>query len=709
MSRNARIITLLLLTQLNCSLPAALPELSSIEPIEFDEAAQRLVARGDAQLDYENTRIRADRITYYQDYALADAIGNVQISREGYRILADRLNFDVTENVFSAQLLRTGQWPFYVTGVSAGGSEESATFGGTTVYMGNPGSFTPNITADTISFENQESGFVEMEKATLRIGNVPFFYLPGYTYYINNPPYHFNADGGYNDFLGAYLQTTTLLPITSGLRLGANFDFYTERGVLAGPAAQYTYSSETQSMVGAFTSGYIQDQGDTDIDILRAPIDEERGFAEWRHKHHIGDRSTVTVNANYWTDSEVTRDFREDQYSNNQRPDTFAEAAYAGDNYILSAFGRFSPNDFQLIQERLPELRLDVLPTPIFNTGAYQRFSLSYVSLRENFDRVEPLITDVSESDRFDLTYRIQRPIALTDWLTLSPLAGARLTHYENQSADPLRVVLTDDSFTREVYELGFDLQANMFSQFDTKNETWQIDGLRHVVRPVVKYRYFSDPDAINEIAEIDREAFDLNRPILDLSDLRSVDSISETHLMRLGVENLFQTRAKGYGSRTLAALNFYQDVLFEKGTRYDGSSEDALNATWVELILSPAPWLKFDLATRFRTEDLSAEEVRTRTILSSGEIWQLGLSTDFLDEKLNQYRIDYIYRFNERYAMLADIQIDADKGQFTKTSLGMRTRIGNVWEVIYALTFNEETRRESEIEFSIRLRLAAQ
>ena len=54
----------------------ALPERSASQPVEYDEESQRLVARGDAQLDFENTRIRADRITYYQKLSLADARGN---------------------------------------------------------------------------------------------------------------------------------------------------------------------------------------------------------------------------------------------------------------------------------------------------------------------------------------------------------------------------------------------------------------------------------------------------------------------------------------------------------------------------------------------------------------------------------------------------------------------------------------------------------
>ena len=104
----------------------ALPELSSIQPLEYDEESQRLVARGDAQLDFENTRIRADRITYYQKLSLADARGNVAISRDGRRLIADRLSFESQENIFSVGIFRTGQWPYYVSGISAGGTIENA-------------------------------------------------------------------------------------------------------------------------------------------------------------------------------------------------------------------------------------------------------------------------------------------------------------------------------------------------------------------------------------------------------------------------------------------------------------------------------------------------------------------------------------------------------------------------------------------------------
>ena len=720
MPRNARFILLPLAATLPLALPAALPELSSIEPLEYDEDAQRLVARGDARLEIGDSRLTADRITYYREFSLADAEGDVAVDRSGYRLLAEELSFDLENSVFSADLPRTGRWPFYLSAVSGGGEPGKASLRGATLYYGEPAApFGLSISSDRVTYADGERPTVSFEGATLRLGNVPFFYVPGFTHTLGDaPPYFFDFGGGQDSQLGTHVQTTTMLPVTDWLRAGANLDLYSKRGVLAGPALQYLHRAPDQQVSGSLSTGYINDQEEPEPDIFGEPIDADRGFAEWRHRHHIGERFHMTASASYWSDSEVMRDFRETYFDQNQQPDTFAEAAYAGDNFIVSAFGRFRPNQFQLVRERLPELRFDYLPVPVLKTGAYHHFSASYVRLREDLDRFAPALDEETESDRFDLAYRLERPVPLTDWLTLTPLIGARVTHYANQSADPGAAAVfgpafspgtPEDSATREIAEAGFDLEARAYATYPTVNRTWSVDGLRHLVRPVLRYRYFSDPGTDGEIARIDRRVLTTERPVIDLADIRAADTITETHLARLGVENLFQTRAREYGSRTLAALNFYQDILFEKGTDLRGEAEDTFNATWVELVLHPAPWLKFDLGARMETESLTLDELRTRTTLISGEIWKLGLSTDLLNDRIDQYRLDFIYRFNERYALLTDVAFDAETGDFTRTGLGLRTRIGSTWEVTYAVTLREEARREDDVEFTVRVRLAGE
>ncbi len=689
---------------------AALPELSSLQPIEYDEASQRLVALGEAQLQLDESYLQADRITYYQAFGLADAEGNVELNRSGYRLLADRLSYDSEGQIFSVSDFRSGRWPFHLEGATAGGSTEAVSIQDGVLYYGNPGPFSINARAKEADYSSADGGEIKLKKTTFRIGKVPIFYLPAYTQSLDQPPYYLEVDGGFDDELGLYLQTTSLIPIKPWLRLGANFDIYTERGVLVGPTAQYIYNNDTHRIQGAINSGYIQDQGNTREDVLGREIDQERGFLEWRHKHHIGQRVTLTASTSYWSDSEVTRDFRDNYFEENRRPDNFVEGSYAGDNYFITAFSRFRPNDYELVQERLPEIRLDWLPTPLLSTSTYHQGSVSYARLREDFSDLDPFFADPAETDRLDLNYRVQHPLRLTNWLTFSPLAGARITHYANQQSAFSVIDTAEDSVTRDIFEVGFDLEARAYAIYPTLNKTWDVDGLRHTVRPVMRYRYYSEPDDTADIVAIERRVFDTNRPALDLGDLRYVDQIEQQHLMRLGVENRYQTRASGgaYGSRDLAELNFYQDILFERSQRADNPAEkqDTLHATWIEFILSPAAWLRFDLATRVRTGELDIEEIRTRTALVSGEIWELGFSTDFIEEQIDQYVIDFAQKLNESFTLFADARLDARTNELMDSRIGLITRIGSAWQIVYALTFRDRAVRESELEFDIAVRL---
>ncbi|MEC8333349.1 MAG: hypothetical protein VXZ83_04400, partial [Verrucomicrobiota bacterium] len=183
MLTNARKSYFILTLTLSFSLKAALPELSSIEPLQFDEDSQRLVARGDARLEFDDTRVKADRITYYQDYMLADANGNVTITQDGQRLLAERISFDVSENIFAFDKMRTGKWPYYVSGLSGGGTAEESSIQASRLYYGNPGPFSLNVQAREAKYTNDYSGqSISVDGATLRLGNMPFFYLPSYRY-----------------------------------------------------------------------------------------------------------------------------------------------------------------------------------------------------------------------------------------------------------------------------------------------------------------------------------------------------------------------------------------------------------------------------------------------------------------------------------------------------------------------------------------------
>ena len=99
------------------------------------------------------------------------------------------------------------------------------------------------------------------DKALLRIGVIPVFYLPKFKYDLENNTYIVNTRVGHENDYGIYLQTLTLFPITDWLRMGLNLDYYSDRGTLYGPAIQYHSNRENFWISGALSSGKISDKG----------------------------------------------------------------------------------------------------------------------------------------------------------------------------------------------------------------------------------------------------------------------------------------------------------------------------------------------------------------------------------------------------------------------------------------------------------------
>ncbi len=134
--------------------------------------------------------------------------------------------------------------------------------------------------------------------------------------------------------------------MANGVKLGADIGLYSARGVMAGPSGRYQRADSDGSVEGFFRTGYISDSGDRKTDILGAPVPRNRSFVTWEHQQQVGDHFTLDGEFNYWSDSEVLRDFDHKRFDRVQQPDSFLEAAYTGDNYSLSAFTRVHPNQY---------------------------------------------------------------------------------------------------------------------------------------------------------------------------------------------------------------------------------------------------------------------------------------------------------------------------------------------------------------------------
>lgn len=709
---------------------------------ETDGKTNEQVLRGNARVTDGIMLLTADEIRRNLTTEIITGSGHVVFTRGAVRLLADKLVFDRRTQTFTAERVRFGAHPYYAEGESAEGSMAEITLHRASVTYGEPGPWQPTFRADKIIYAPGQR--LRAENAQAGIGHVQPLPFPRFQQSLKESFVSSFAtlNGGYRASLGAFAEAGVHLPVSPSVRLGGDLGLYSARGVMFGPSGSYSRGSDSAdgdtALRGYFRTGYINDHGDKKTDVLGRPVPENRGYVEWQHEQKLSENLSLTAQLNWWKDSEILRDFRPRAFFPVQAPDTFVEAVYEGKNYFLSAFGRFQPNSFQRVQERLPELRFDLLPVAVGN-GFVERFSASAAVLRDDTPLGGPLLT----SDRIDAYYSLARPISHKDWFSFTPVVGARFTHYSNLHSNVVgfpnpvtpvfdatgNIVLQDNGnilyrdtvtgavgvapisrrvkspdYTRTLGEVGFDAALRSSATWDYKNPLWKIDGLRHLLTPRVSYRYIPEADkGLRRIAAIDRRTFATYLPPLGLGDQRNIDDLGATNTLRVGFDNTLQTRDPVYGSRDLLAFNIANDFRFKRALTATGL-ERRVSETHAEVAFAPASWVSVDVYQSFAPQSFTLREFNSGITLRDGGVWSARFSNNFLRDEIQDYQLDARVRLNETYEALTRLHYDARKRRFNEQAYGLAQNLGNTWLVSYIVSLYSGPRRESHFGLNIQI-----
>jgi LPS-assembly protein len=373
-----------------------------------------------------------------------------------------------------------------------------------------------------------------------------------------------------------------------------------------------------------------------------------------------------------------------------QAPDTFVESVYQGQNYFVSAFARFQPNSFQRVQQRLPEVRFDLLPQAL-GQGFYHRLNASAAVLREDPIDGGPR----RRSDRLDAYYGLMRPYAPRDWAAVTPVAGGRFTHYANTTG-----AARAGSYTRLLGEVGLDAEMRASGTFAYKNEQWKIDGLRHLFTPRLSYRYRREAEKGRaRIPAIDREVFSTYLPPLGLGDVRHLDDLHAANTLRVGFDNTLQTRDPVHGSRDLIQFNVANDFRFRRRP-----GERDVSELHAELALLPARWLRLDVYQSLTPQSLALREFNSAITLHDGNVWSLRFANNYLRHEIKDYFVEGRRRINEVFEALARLHYDERRRRFTEQAYGLSHNLGNTWLVSYTVSLYSGRRRESSFGFNVQI-----
>jgi LPS-assembly protein len=688
-------LALLLLLALAAPLAAAETPLN-LEAADVQvtvEGGRRIaLAKGEARFRGSDFLLTADEVRYDEEAETLTATGRVTFTRGEARLLADRLVYRRRDGSFAADRIRLGLPPYFAEGVSAEGSAREIIVHEARVTYGEPGPWQPTFTAKLVAFAPGER--LRTEHASVGVGGIRPLSLPSFQHeFTRRIDASVAVDGGFRQSLGAFLDMEALAPVVPGGRIGADLGLYGSRGVMFGPAASYTSRQEPETLRGRLRTGYIRDHGDRKTDLLGNAIPVGRGYAEWQHQQALTPELTLGGQLMWWKDSEVLRDFRPRTFFPVQEPDSFLEATYRGANSFVSAFTRVQPNRFHRVQERLPELRFDLLPHSV-GGGLYARGESSVAVLRE--DPVGPAGASL-RSVRWDAYYGLLRPVALTDWFTFTPVVGGRVTHYGDREGPTGSI---PGSYTRVLGEVGVDAALRASGTFDYRNPVWKIDGLRHLVTPRLSYRRIPGAERGSaRIPAIDRETFATYLPTLGLSGNRSLDDLRPTDTLRLGVDNTLQTRDPALGARDLLSLNLAADLRFRRP-----ASERDLSEVHAELAAQPARWLQVDLYQSVSPHSGRLREFNSGLTVRDGAAWSVRFSNNFLRSQLQDYHATARYRFTERFEALTRLHYDSRRRRFNEQVYGISQNVNNTWLLSYTVSLFSGRRRESSFGFNVQI-----
>jgi LPS-assembly protein len=668
---------------------AAEPDLTSVTS-EFSETSIRTgetILTGHPRFDNGDIRLTADEFRFNPKTDVVIAKGHAVLTRGPRRLLSDIITYDIKSGTYTVGELRMGEYPVYVAGSSATGDAKSVVISDASVTVPEPGSLIPTLQAARLFFGSDRR--MHAERASIGLGAVRPISLRGFEHHVGAPLIsNVSLTGGYRRSLGVYAEASLHIPVTDTLQLGGDLGLYSSRGIMIGPSGKYSSGPDGSVYHGFFRSGFINDYGDRLTDVLGRPVPRHRGFAEWEHHQQLTENLTLTGDLNYWRDSEIVRDFRPSEFFRVQQPDNFLESVYTNPNYLISLFARFQPNTFHHVQQRLPELRFDLLPLAV-GAGFYERFNASVAVLRDNPPGGGPTI----HSDRLDAYYALSRPIRPSEWFTFTPVAGARLTHYADLDGERR-------DYTRTLGEVGFDSELRMSGVYEYKNPRWKIDGLRHLFTPRLSYRYIPEAEkGARYIPPIDRLSFSTYLPPLGLGDTRNLDTLHGVNTLRLGFDNTLQTRDPVYGSRDLVILNIANDFRFH---RLPGERD--VSEIHSELAIMPARWLELGVYQSFAPQNLKLREFNTGITLRDGNAWTARFSSNFLRGELNDYFLEGSRRFNEAFEGIVHLRYDARQRRFNEQSYGVRHNVGKTWRIEYLVTLYDGPRRESRFGFNLRV-----
>lgn len=395
--------------------------------------------------------------------AADDPIGYVEPPKKKMGVSADKIQVDKETKTTIVKGNVTGQYdPFSIRGDEFMRDEDGIMTGddASLTTCTNAVGHTHWDVAGNIEFRQHE--YVILRNAVVHWHQIPVLWLP-YLYYPLDTDYGLRMAAGYNSKHRAYVQAKYVYALfgdpkakDGSVFVGAStrVDWWQKNGFGFGQGVHWSLGDFGKGLFKAYYINdndydrYFTEHGGEKNRVWESPVKENRYYFDFQHTWQITERDVFRVRGEKMSDSLFRQDFMRQSFTTLKNDFLGYHANTVAWEHHESTVGFGAEvtgalDDFYSMTGRLPEVYVDVVPQPIFDSpfnyesqtkvGYLTRQVAQYGGDPTNPFARQPGIWADYESVRVDTYHRITMPIRLSnDILSIVPRIGYHGTFWDN-------------------------------------------------------------------------------------------------------------------------------------------------------------------------------------------------------------------------------------------------------------------------------------
>jgi hypothetical protein len=513
-----------------------------------------------------------------------------------------------------------------------------------------------------------EGRVLETGGNVIRWGDVPFFWLPGFTTNLD-------GDGGLllrrvavgsSSRFGTELlldwgadasdQATAFTglfgePVPVRASWTITTAWYGDRGLFLEPKLKY----ETASSKGEAFFSSINDSADEDH--LDQPIsDHSRGRVDLTHRTRLDARRTLDIEVSRQSDANYLQEYHEREFREDKPQETYVSYRDVLDNHALTILGSSRLNDFDGQVEYQPALTDRLVGEPFLGGFATNRAFVSNARRLEG----DGSVLDDDHDLRIGDTLRVDWPFDLPGGDRLRVQVGADATWFDR--------TVDEGSEARSAASAGVEWsRAFHGTDEDARDEDWNIDGLRRLAE--LRVGYF--------------DRFHVSKRPDELIPIDDIETLDVVRAFTFGWRDRWQTRQAGQ-VRTLLDLDFLLPV-YPQEDRDNGG--DTLGPLFTDARWRPGANLVAlrDAELRWRSEQDLNDGHFTESFISFttglGAGRGLHLSNNKVFHEFDFRTVALTWQLNPRWAVATYHQVDQRVQDRVRSGVVVR-QLAHCWYV---------------------------